>query len=130
MSSCGGAVSVNQWYDQVRISTPDYQKVNGSFFTCTWFIKSPPESTIYIAFNDMALYGSAYVRVYDGSTTGSKMLLHLSGSSRPEQINSTYNTMTVNYYIGRDTVGRGASFVVSIFEGKSAFLHNTLLCAC
>ena len=126
MSSCGGSVSLNQWHDQVRITTPDYQKVNGSYFSCTWFIKSPPESTIYIAFNDLALYGSAYVRVHDGSTTSSRTLLHLSGSERPEQINSTYNSMTINYYISRDTFGRGASFIVSILEGMSINIpfHN------
>ncbi|BHF77942.1 Bone morphoproteintic protein 1 [Sparganum proliferum] len=84
------------------IMSPGYPNPYPPSSECTWNIEVPDGDTVTLTFHSFELEShedcsNDYLAIYDGPSTSSDLLKRLCGSTTPEPIKSTGNTMTLHF---------------------------------
>ena len=95
-------------FDRGTISSPDYPNSYDNFAVVCWVINPPAGFVVSLFFNQLALGSGDYVRIFDGTSTNSPVLINLYGTTVPSlnRITSSSNVMLVIFssdYIGYST---------------------------
>jgi hypothetical protein len=77
---------------------------------CIWSINFNVGSRVILSFDDFATQiSNDYVEVFDGSSARSQSIGKFSGSSKPANLISTSNSLTIHFRTDGDTVYKGFS---------------------
>jgi hypothetical protein len=95
------------------VTSPNFPQDYGNDLNCTWLIGAPPGNLIVFALNLIDLEGSYttefgdYVRVYDGASVFSPVLLYASQWRPPPAVVSSSNRMLITFITDNSEAGQG-----------------------
>ena len=78
------------------ISSPNYPDDYNDLDSVCWMISQPDDHVVKLSFNSFWTdRDNDFVRVFDGNSTNSPLLLSVSGNTRPSDVTSSYHQMLV-----------------------------------
>lgn len=102
-SSCSVLASNSE-----NISSPNYPNNYDNLDSVCWLISQPIGYTVSLKFNDFNTEDNDdVVRVFDGNSTNSALLLSASGSTAPSAVNSSSNEMLIVFTSDNSNVRTG-----------------------
>jgi hypothetical protein len=91
-------------------TSPHYPKNYINNLNCTWVINVDIGLRIILSFDDFSTQNdNDYVEVFDGSSARNQSIWKFSGSSKPSNLISSSNSLTVFFKTDGDTVYKGFS---------------------
>lgn len=119
---CGGSYTLNEDFQSMVISTPNYPNIPNAHSECVWTFLAPAGESISISFmNKFDLYSGPcnreYVELRDGGTGRSIELATYCGFKLPPPVTTKSNMLRVKYFTDED-------------DPKSGFQANVTIAKC
>jgi cubilin len=103
---CGGSLDKST----SSFISPYYPENYINNLNCTWILNVNIGSRIILSFDDFITEGkNDFIEVYDGNSVSDKSIGKFSGSSKPANLISSSNSLTVYFRTDEDTVYKGFS---------------------
>ncbi|KAH0627496.1 hypothetical protein JD844_003261 [Phrynosoma platyrhinos] len=106
--ACGGSLSGDSGSFSYNMSTEQYNQE----VSCNWVIRTKYNKILRITFPFFQLRESVscrfdFLQIHDGESTSANMLGKFCGSSHPEELFSSHNSMYFSFHSDRMTNGKG-----------------------